>query len=136
MSTPCEQYGFKVGDVFEVKERNNPLHAPRTVIPESVILKSVIPGSIVQLVEDDNTEAPLFKILSGDYVHPHLVCSDLRATNSVYCSLYALEKLEISTVKFTTLRRNKTKWVKQAQKEGISLTDWIVKTLNKELDNA
>jgi hypothetical protein len=35
-----------------------------------------------------------------------------------------------AVIHFDTARESKTRWVKQAQREGLGLKDWIEKTLN------
>lgn len=48
--TPCEELGYKVGDKFEVvgKDANHSV------------------GSVLELVDDDGTHFPYFKVLSGE----------------------------------------------------------------------
>lgn len=46
--TPCEEYGYKVGDKFIAKEEY-----PFTE------------GSIIELLEDDGSEFPMFKLCDG-----------------------------------------------------------------------
>jgi len=40
-------------------------------------------------------------------------------------------KSSTSVIQFETRRANKTRWVKQAQREGMKLSDWITHTLNE-----
>lgn len=40
------------------------------------------------------------------------------------------QKADTAVIHFETQRDNKTRWVKQAQREGMKLTDWITRTLN------
>lgn len=47
--TPCEERGYHVGDRFEVVEDNG-----------------FLIGSIVELEEDDESDFPLFKLISGE----------------------------------------------------------------------
>lgn len=39
-------------------------------------------------------------------------------------------KSDRAVIHFETARERKTRWVKQAQREGLGLKDWIEKTLN------
>lgn len=40
-------------------------------------------------------------------------------------------KSPTAAIHFETRRANKTRWVKQAQREGMKLSDWITHTLNE-----
>lgn len=45
-------------------------------------------------------------------------------------------KKPTSVIQFETQRDNKTRWVKQAQREGMKLVDWITDTLNTRCQEA
>ena len=42
----------------------------------------------------------------------------------------ALRKSDSAVIHFETRRDSKTRWVKQAQREGMELKAWVEKTLN------
>lgn len=42
-----------------------------------------------------------------------------------------MTKADTAVIHFETQRANKTRWVKQAQREGMKLSDWITRTLNE-----
>lgn len=51
--TPCEELGYKVGDLFEVM---------------GMYISDFSKGSVVKLLEDDGTGAPLFQLIKGSAV--------------------------------------------------------------------
>ena len=75
--TPCQKLGYEVGDLFLVYSRPD----------EGTGLAPFDPGSIVQLVRDDGTDIPLFKLLFGT-VRPSLV-----GNPAYYAQLANVEKL-------------------------------------------
>lgn len=70
--TPCEERGYKVGDVFKVLHTTDAFAA----------------GSIVSLNRDDGTEGPMFKLISGDCCYE---LADDKTTKGAYCSLDSVE---------------------------------------------
>ena len=64
--SPCRRLGYHVGDLFQTTEHvlmqymdegGNPFVEPALDFP--------LPGSLVRLVDDDNTEVPYFCVVMG-----------------------------------------------------------------------
>lgn len=72
--TPCEQLGYELGDLFEVVDGEDACFSE---------------GSIIRLIEDDDSDCPYFKLVSGE-----CCCWDEEA----YCCLYRLKPIKKGTI--------------------------------------
>lgn len=118
MSTPCEDHGWQVGDHFEVIDQ---------VSDEEYVEL----GSIVELIEDDGSDEPGFKLIKG-----HMGEGYDHIRNKVYLDIEEVEKIEQSaTKKETPCSKNgyvEGDLFKVTEENGIVELDSIIELYNDD----